>query len=656
MKTEEPKSKKPVTGMELPDERPPVQQDLPPGQSRKVNVIGLVSLIALFLLITGVVLLASLSKNEKGERHTTQQKTDVTQGKRVPLKNAVPGRVVVKRKPGVPAATGNTAVVRKLKAKIRLDLPQTRTQIFDVPIGQEDALIAELRADPMIEYVGRVAFAHSTFTPNDTAFDQQYGLQTIQAPTAWDITKGKGVKVGIVDTGIDLNHVDLQEKVAAGKDFMSNGDPDASVQDKNGHGTHVAGIISAATNNAKGVAGGCPDCKLIIAKALDGSPGSVARGTTDVISEAIIWATDQGAKVINTSLSVEENGNFTCEAYKELKDAIDYAFDKGVVVVAAAGNDGNASPHFPAAFENVISVANTDKNDQKYQTSNYGADWVDIAAPGTDILSTVISQKAYDFMTGTSMASPHVAAVAALLWANGAKSNSGVIDRLQASSDNIKGTGNNWKYGRVNAANAVGGKDQDGKEPPPSAEPTKDPNAEQQSKRKPKVAAIDPTQPCGDEPPGGEPTKDPDTGGPKDPTPGDGTKKEPTPTGDDGKNPPTTPGTGQPLATPTFVCLASPNCGLTGTPPPDVFLTLTPGGPGTPPPGTPDWLTLLQQRLAEMRRRLQEAADELRQRMEDVRNRLLQTGEQVRERTGSPNAPAQPIITPSNPTRPPLGT
>lgn len=593
------------------------EQQVPPKPARKVNVIGLVSLIALFLLITGIVLLASLSKNEQGERHTAQQKTDVTQGKRVRLKNPVPGRVVVKRKPTVPAATGNTAVLLKFKAKIRLDLPQTRTQIFDVPIGQENAVIAELRADPMIEYVGRVAFAHSTFTPNDTAFDQQYGLQTIQAPTAWDIIKGKGVKVGIIDTGIDLNHVDLQGKVAAGKDFMSDGDPDASVQDKNGHGTHVAGIISAATNNAKGVAGGCPDCKLIIAKALDGSPGSVARGTTDVISEAIIWATNRGAKVINTSLSVEENGNFTCEAYMELKDAIDYAFDKGVVVVAAAGNDGNASPHFPAAFENVISVANTDKNDQKYKTSNYGADWVDIAAPGTDILSTVISQKAYDFMTGTSMASPHVAAVAALLWANGAKSNSDVIDRLQASSDNIKGTGNNWKYGRVNAANAVGGKDQDGKEPPPSAEPTKDPNAEQQSKRKPKAAAIDPTQPCGDEQqPTEEPTKEPGKNPGKDSTP--------TPS-DSGKNPPTTPGTGQPPATPTFVCLASPNCGQTGTPPPE-NLTITPGAPGDIPPGTPDWLTELQQRLAEMRQRLQQAAEEFRQRMEqfriDLQNRL----------------------------------
>ncbi|MBI4084880.1 MAG: S8 family serine peptidase [Candidatus Levybacteria bacterium] len=616
MEAEEPKQTTPE--MQASGEKALVQQDVPPKQKRKINVIGLISIIVLFLLITGIILLASMSKTEQDiEQHAAETKTNFTERKRERLKNTVTGRIVVKRKQGIAAATVDAAITRKFKTKTRKNLPQTRTKVLDVPAGQENAIIAALKQNPMIEYVGPVAYATVNFEPNDPEFINQYGLKKISAPSAWDITKGNGVKVAIVDTGIDTSHEDLSGKVTASKNFTSDSE---KVTDDNGHGTHMAGIVSAVTDNKIGIAGTCPDCKLIIAKAM----GADGKGTSDVISEGIIWAADQGAQVINASLSIDANQQIPCEALLELKDAVDYAHSKGAVFIASAGNDKNAIPHYPGAFDNAIAVAATDKNDKMWTNSNYGSDWVDIAAPGAAILSTVppgkgsspTGRKGYAFYDGTSMAAPHVAGVAALLFANGLSSKQ-VVSELLGTADKIDGTGELWQNGRLNAAKAVGAKPQD------------EPKEKTQSAGKRTRLNADPTEDCIDET-----------------TPNETPTKSPPPPGDDGKKPTPTPGTGQPLATPTFVCLASPNCGLTGTPPPDALLTLTPGGPGTPPPGTlpPDWLTILQERLAEMRRRLQEAAEELRQRMEELRNRMLQLGEQIRERTQNINVPARPSI------------
>ena len=210
-------------------------------------------------------------------------------------------------------------------------------------------------------------------TPNDPDFSQQWGMAKIQAPQAWDVTRGSSsVKVAIVDTGIKLNHPDLAAKIVAARNFTTS----STVDDVYGHGTHVAGIAAAVTNNGLGVAGVGYNASLMSVKVL----GDTGSGYHSDIANGIIWATDNGANVINMSLGGPSSST-------TLQQAVDYAWSHGVVVVAAAGNGGNSVPSYPGAYANVIGVAATDPNDRLYSFSTYG-DWVDVAAPGNALSTT----------------------------------------------------------------------------------------------------------------------------------------------------------------------------------------------------------------------------------------------------------------------------
>lgn len=223
-----------------------------------------------------------------------------------------------------------------------------------------------------------------------------------------------------------------------GYDFV---DGDRNPNDANGHGTHCAGIAAASTNNGIGIAGTAPNASIYAVRVLDAS-GS---GSLNDVADGVVHAADNGAKVI--SLSLGSTG-----ASSTLEDAVNYAWDKGSVVVAAAGNAGNTVKNYPAAYSNAIAVASTDRNDRKSSFSTYGS-WVDVAAPGSDIYSTYPTNT-YSSLSGTSMATPHVAGVAGLLASQG-KSNSSIRSAIQDSADKISGTGNYWIHGRVNANNAV---------------------------------------------------------------------------------------------------------------------------------------------------------------------------------------------------------
>jgi thermitase len=296
----------------------------------------------------------------------------------------------------------------------------------------------------------KVAYAEPDFvaealdSPNDSYFDLQWGLTKVEAAQAWDVTTGSpSINIAILDTGIDLDHPDLADKVISSVDFTHS----PSADDVYGHGAHVAGIAAAMTDNGIGVAGlGYGSTIMNVKVLMDGGAGAYSW-----IASGIIWAADNGAEVINMSLG-GPSGSAT------LEDAVNYAWSKGVLVVAAAGNSGNTTPFYPAYYNNCIAVAATDINEAKPYWSNYG-DWVDVAAPGVSIYSTH-KNGTYAYKSGTSMASPHVAGLAALVFttvsdANGdGKLNDEVRSQIEGNCDDIGVSG--IGHGRINAARAVG--------------------------------------------------------------------------------------------------------------------------------------------------------------------------------------------------------
>jgi thermitase len=235
--------------------------------------------------------------------------------------------------------------------------------------------------------------------PDDPFFSTQYGLDAINAMQGWDTTTGSSsVTIAIVDSGVDLTHPDLAGNLVAGYDFVND---DADAMDDNGHGTHVAGIAAAVTDNGTGVAGVSWGAQIMPVKVLNAGAG----GTFDDVAQGIIWAVDNGAQVINLSLGGTTNSPV-------LQSAIAYAYSQGVVVVAAAGN-ANSAVLYPAAYDPVIAVAASDASDNRAGFSNYGPE-VDVTAPGVNINSTALGG-GYENRSGTSMAAAFVTGEVALL-------------------------------------------------------------------------------------------------------------------------------------------------------------------------------------------------------------------------------------------------
>ena len=247
----------------------------------------------------------------------------------------VAGQIIVKFNPQYSDAQINSHLAQ-YNASIIKTIEGINQKVVKVPAGQEQTIMEKLQNDPYVTQVQRDYTTHAFVVPNDPLFSLQYALSNngqsiegkagnphadINIESAWDVTQGNGVKVAILDTGINLNHPDLASKVFLQKSFVSN-----TVEDGNGHGTHVAGIIAADTNNTVGVSGTCPGCRLLIGKVLD----DFGNGTTSNATAGITWAADNGAKVINMSLGTT-NAN-TASLYTQ---AVNYALSKGAVVVAA---------------------------------------------------------------------------------------------------------------------------------------------------------------------------------------------------------------------------------------------------------------------------------------------------------------------------------
>jgi thermitase len=360
----------------------------------------------------------------------------------VPISDFSPERILVKFKPGtsLPEAA---EIHRQLGGQVRESIPGIGVQVVTVPKGQAKEKVKAYSSNPRVAYAEPDFVVEAVGSPDDPWFVKQWGMVKVQAPEAWEVTTGSSIDIAILDTGIDLDHPDLASKIAGNINFSDSG----TVDDVHGHGTHVAGIAAASTNNGIGVAGLGYAATIMNVKVM----GDTGSGAYSWIASGIVWAADNGAEVINMSLGGSS-------ASQVLEDAVHYAWSKGVVVVAAAGNSGSDSPLYPAYYANCIAVAATDPNDARASWSNYG-DWVDVGAPGVNIYST-IRNNAYGYMNGTSMATPHVAGLAALVFTTVSDVNGNgflndeVRSRIESTCDDIGVSG--IGYGRINAARAVG--------------------------------------------------------------------------------------------------------------------------------------------------------------------------------------------------------
>ncbi|MBS1152930.1 MAG: peptidase [Myxococcaceae bacterium] len=313
----------------------------------------------------------------------------------------------------------------------------------------EESLLELIRSNPDVEAAEPLMELKASFTPNDPDYGKQWNLKMINMPRAWDKSRGKGIVVAVLDTGIayedydDFKQVpDLKgAKFVEGYDFVNR---DKHANDDHGHGTHVAGTIAQATDNAAGVAGVAFEATLMPVKVLD----AFGSGSSAAISDAIRWAADHGAKVINMSLG----GGGRSQV---MANAIEYARKKGVVVVCAAGNGGRGVVEYPAAYAGSVAVGAVGPKGTKAPYSSWGKE-LDVAAPGGDksqgeeagILQNTIApgdytKSVYAYYQGTSMATPHVAAVAALIYAAGAKNPDQVEKALFASAHPPAGQ-NGW--------------------------------------------------------------------------------------------------------------------------------------------------------------------------------------------------------------------
>ena len=301
----------------------------------------------------------------------------------------------------------------------------------------------------------------------DPDMAKQWGLAQIGAPAAWASTTGAGIRIGIVDTGVDLTHEDLAGKVVESTSCVGSGGDQAkcsgTAQDDQGHGTHVSGIAAAARDNGVGIAGVAPDAQLVVAKALNAAgAGSVAD-----INAGIKWVVDHGARVVNLSLG-DPNFVLTSLLGTDMKEGIDYAWSKGAVPVVASGNSnllglGIGSSNYGDLNALIVGSVGPDGREASYSSPLGNAKWA-VMAPGgsgdggpeNDIYSTfwkANEKNAYASLAGTSMATPHVVGAVALLLAEG-YSPEAAIQRLISTADPLEGCSGSMCLGRINTAKA----------------------------------------------------------------------------------------------------------------------------------------------------------------------------------------------------------
>jgi thermitase len=316
---------------------------------------------------------------------------------------------------------------------------------------EASGLYAALQNDPSVDYVQYDELNSLYLQSNDPLWNELWGLIKIDCAPAWKISQGEDIIVAVIDTGVDYNHPDIRENIWTGPDGSHGFDFSNNTNDPldyHGHGTHCAGTIAAITNNATGIAGVAPKAKIMALKIFPHAYDSVC-------AQAIKYAADNGAKIISNSWGPNDRR----PQNPTLAEAIDYATAKGCIVVFAAGNNNDDVQFYsPANHPAVISVAATDRNDQRAGFSNFGP-LVNIAAPGVDILSLKANSDGYVGMSGTSMACPHVSGLCALIVGNNMQYTSEKVKFLLQKNADVISTDKPVGAGRINAINTVNSAD-----------------------------------------------------------------------------------------------------------------------------------------------------------------------------------------------------
>ena len=331
-------------------------------------------------------------------------------------------------------------------ATVTKSIPSINIYQLKLPDGSNlPAVQTTYQNSPLVEKVEtNLLLRLPEVVPDDTDFGDEWGLQKMMVPEAWTVTTGSpSAIVAVLDTGVDAKHPDLVHRIVDGYDIIHQqaGIP----EDDQGHGTQMAGIIAGEGQNGIGISGVSWNGRVMPVKVLDEN----GTGTAADVAEGIIYAADHGARVINMS--------FGGYGYSEmLNDAVQYAHQRNVVLVAGAGNDNTDAPAYPAAYPNVLAVTATGPQDQKWPGANFGSH-VALAAPGVGILTTAVNG-GYLYGTGTSHAAAMVSGVAALLKAKDARYSNVQIEKLlQANADDLgaKGRDSTFGAGRANAYRAL---------------------------------------------------------------------------------------------------------------------------------------------------------------------------------------------------------
>lgn len=421
--------------------------------------------VGIFLVIISMTVVAFgvIYKQQTAKPTTTTVTTAANTPGGLPTQASADVQQVIKSQSAVGAAVSTTVVVKLKKGTSQATLDALNqklgvTQVTSIaPLGAHvvsipanvnvSDVIKSYQSQGIADYAEQNYLVKSFLTPDDPLYSQEWNLAKIAAPSAWDGSQISSGPIAVIDTGVDAAHADLKGEILPGYNFVANS---TDTSDDNGHGTHVAGIIEAATNNGTGVASIGFHGSILPVKVLD----SQGTGTYADVANGILYAVDHGAKIINMSLG---GPSFS----QTLEDAVNYATSHGVIVIAAAGNTGSNSPEYPAALPGVLAVSATDSGDNIASFSSFGSD-IFASAPGVNITST-FNNGGYASLSGTSMAAPHLAGLVglALGYANAnhlSLSSSQLIDDLKKTSDkvgsrpyNTSGWNQYYGYGRIDA-------------------------------------------------------------------------------------------------------------------------------------------------------------------------------------------------------------